>query len=74
MVAALRRVLRTSCYENFTVIGLNGAEADRYVEVDVEQLARLLILVNVVVVYCSLVKLEVMDPVESVPHSLILLV
>ena len=74
MVAALRRVLRTSCYEYFTVIGLNGAETDRYIEVDVEQLARLLILVNVVVVDCSLVELEVMDPVKSIPHSLIFLV
>ena len=73
MVAALRRVLGTSSNEDLAVVGLDWAETNRDVEVDVEELTRFLVLVDVVVVDGSLIELEIVYPVESVSHSLIFL-
>ena len=73
VITTLGRVLGPSGDEDFAIIGLNRAKSDRYIEIDVEQLARLLILVYVVVVDCPLVELEVVDPIDDVPDARILL-
>jgi hypothetical protein len=63
MITALRRVLGASSNEDATIIGLDGTEADRNVEVNVQQLTRLLILVHVVEGNHALVELEEVNPV-----------
>ena len=73
MIATLRRVLSSTRDENFAVISLDRAEADRYVEIDIQQLAWFLVLVNVVVVYCPLVKFEVVNPIDDVSDAWVFL-
>ena len=62
MVAALRRVLSSSSYEDPPIV-LDRTEPDRNVEVDVQQLSGLLISVNVVKSYHSLIEFEKVNPV-----------
>ena len=73
MIATLRRVLSSTRDENFAVISLDRAESDRYVEVDIQQLAWFLVLVNVVVVYCPLVEFEVVNPIDDVSDAWVFL-
>ena len=73
MITALWGVLCATCNENLSVVGLDRTEADWNVEVNVEVLTRLFVLVNVIVVDRSLVKLEVMYPIQSISHSLVFL-
>ena len=63
MVAALRRVLSSSSYEDPPIVCLDRTEPNRNVEVDVQQLAGLLISVNVVKSYHSLIEFEKVNPV-----------
>ena len=73
MITTLRRILRSSCYEYFSIVSLNWAETDRDVEVDVEKFTRFFILINIVVVDCPLIKLEVVNPIQRMSHPWILL-
>ena len=73
MIATLRGVLSSTRDENFAVISLDRAESDRYVEVDIQQLAWFLVLVNVVVVYCPLVEFEVVNPIDDVSDAWVFL-
>jgi hypothetical protein len=63
VVAALRRVLSASSYEDPSIVCLDRTEPDRNVEVNVQQLAGLLISVNVVESYHSLIEFEKVNPV-----------
>jgi len=69
MVTRLRRVPRSSSNENPAIISLDGAEPDWNVEIDAEQLARLLFLVHVVERDNSLIEFEKVDPVRNILSS-----
>ena len=70
MIAALRAVLGATCNENLSIIRLNRAEADRDIEVNVEQLARLLVDVDEVVVDRALVEFEIVDAIRRLTDAL----
>lgn len=70
MVAALWWVLRPSSYEYFAVVCLNWAESNRNIEVDVEQLARLLVNIDQVIVDRPLVEFEIVNPVSCLANTL----
>ena len=70
MIAALRAVLGTTRDENLSIIRLNRAEADWDIEVNVEQLARLLVDVDEVVVDRALVKFEIVDAIRRLTDAL----
>jgi hypothetical protein len=67
VVAALRGVLGSTCNENAAVISLNRTESDWNVEVNAQQLPRLLVLVYVIESYHALIKLEEVDAVWLLP-------
>lgn len=70
MVAALGRVFSTSSYENPAIVCLDRTEPYRNVEVNVQQLTRLLIRINVVKRYHSLIEFKEVNPVLSLLLSL----
>jgi hypothetical protein len=67
VVAALRGVLGSTCNEDATVISLNRTEPDWNVEVNAQQLPRLLVLVYVIESNHALIKLEEVDAVWLLP-------
>ena len=70
MIATLRAILGAACNENLSIIRLNRAEADWDIEVNVEQLARLLVDVDEVVVDRALVEFEIMDAIGRLTDAL----
>jgi len=67
VVAALRGVLGSTCNEDAAVISLNRTEPDWNVEVNAQQLPRLLVLVHVIESNHALIKLEEVDAVWLLP-------
>ena len=64
MITTLILTLGTTSDKYLTIIRLDRSKADRYVEVNIENLSLLLVQICVVVVYGSLIKFEEMDPVH----------
>ena len=70
MIATLRAILGATCNEYLSIIRLNRTEADRDIEVNVEQLARLLVDVNEVVMNRALVEFEIVDAIGRLTDAL----
>ena len=61
MIARVSTILGSSCNEYSSIISLNTAESNGYVEVNVQQLSCLLIILNIVECQYLLVKLKEMN-------------
>lgn len=65
MIARLRGVLGATGNENPSIVGLDRAEPNWDVEVDVQELARFLVLIDVVESHHPLIKFEKVDSAGS---------
>ena len=73
MVTALGGVLRSTSDKDFAIVRLDGAETDRDIEIDIQQLSGLFILVDIVVMDCPLIKLKVVNAIYCVSQAWVLL-
>ena len=70
MVAALTAIFGSTSDKYLSVVRLNRAEANRDIEVNVEQLARLLVDVDEVVMDRALVEFEIVDAIRRLTDAL----
>ena len=70
MIAALRAILGATRNENLSIIRLYRTEANWDIEVNVEQLARLLVDVDEVVMDRALVEFEIVDAIRRLTDAL----
>ena len=69
MVTALRGVLSTASNEDLAIVGLDRTEANRDIELDIEELAAFFIDIYKVVMDGALVELEIMNAVCCLTHA-----
>ena len=73
MIAGLRCVLRTSSDEDSSIIGLNRAETNWNIEVNIQNFSLLSLMINIVECHNLLIKFEEVDFVCSDFFNLVLI-